>query len=433
MKAIRRTLGVLVGGWLGLSGGVARSANDDGIPVGIEAAQTAAAVTAVVSGGAAAFYNPAGLANDASSSIDASLSAYGLRFFSAESVLSGPEGETEPARVVDWVLVPSMVAYVRELKPRLNGSFGIYVPQTQDYLLQARLKTNEGTEWTAVQREAGNAYYAGFGIGYELLPNLRVGGSLLGVYATDNSSVALAGGAKSDSRVHAVGITLSSIESSREYGVTARCGLQWDVLPELVLGLTVYAPSVTLLRVLDQASLLATVGVGDMDAVIIDDQGERSLSGDVGGAPGVRMGGAYRYARGWAALDATLNLPLQGDDASTTRELSWNLRAGGVYKFNETYEIGGGLFTDRNPVKAHGLDYYGFTGGVIHTHVYELKDGGALRLITGLSIRYAYGSGEIFGNNVPPLSDRNNPVFDSVTFDARGHELGANIGSSISF
>jgi len=51
---------------------LARADNDDGVPVGVEAAQSGGAITATITAGASGFYNPAGVAGGSNDSIDIS-------------------------------------------------------------------------------------------------------------------------------------------------------------------------------------------------------------------------------------------------------------------------------------------------------------------------------------------------------------------------
>jgi hypothetical protein len=406
------------------------AANDDGVPIGTQAAMTGAAVTATTSGAAAGFYNPAGLAQSKESSIDASLSAYGLRLQHFNPVLVGPDGSTTDAHVTDWVLVPSMVAYVRKINEKWFGSFGVYVPRTQNYVSRARLDARDGTTWLGVQQAQSNAYYMGFSMGAQVHRDLRLGFSLFGLYSASYSYESLAGGRLD--MPNGTKSTASNLNAARDYGLTARFGLQWDINAHWSIGASVYAPSITLLRTLDQTAVTTSSSSTGNDMLTLQDHGGRHFAGSLGGAPGFRMGAAYYYERGWVSLDATVNPPLDFTGANLDRRFSWNLRAGAIYRFSNSYTGGAGFFTDRNAAKGPGADYYGLTVGALNTREYKFEDKRTLKFTTGVSLRYAFGYG-----HQDVLAVDSSQGASTIITTAHGrvtaNEISVNVGSGISF
>jgi len=406
----------------------AAAGNDDGVPVGIEAAQSGGAITATISAGAAGFYNPAGVAGGSSNSVDVSANAYGLRLYRVEQLVTGPEGEHQGERVVDWVIAPTLLSYVRKLSPRWYASFGLFVPKTTDYILQSTLNTVEGARWFVTRAERSNEYYAGGTAALRITPTLRIGLSLLGVYTAQAYGLTEAGGL--DQR------TLSLIvqTSAKSYELTMRAGVQWEPLPKLAIGLSVYAPNVIAAQRIVVGAAFTGPSISDPERQNFEiiQETRRNEGRVLGGAPGVRLGAAYRHARGWLALDGTLNLPLHAASLVGARQTEFNLRAGMSQDLTASWRLGAGLFTDRNASREDGIDYYGLTFGASNTRQYDLRDGGVVRFVTSISARYAYGRGTLSGSLVPSLNSAT-PEFVDYPTEAVSQELSVSIGSGVSF
>ena len=135
---------------------------------------TGGAITATITAGAAGFYNPAGVAGGASNSVDVGANAYGLRLYQVDQLVVGPMGEHQGERVIDWVIAPTLLSYVRKLSRRWNAAFGLFVPKTSDFALQTRLDTVEGGRWLVTRAERHNEYYAGGTAALRVAPALRL-------------------------------------------------------------------------------------------------------------------------------------------------------------------------------------------------------------------------------------------------------------------
>ena len=96
---------------------LALAGNDDELFVGSQAAMTGGAVSAMVSDASATWYNPAGLGAVPLDQIDVSGTFYSLRAYSAKGFLTSRSGHVDHGSVVEFVSVPSQVAYVRRLAP----------------------------------------------------------------------------------------------------------------------------------------------------------------------------------------------------------------------------------------------------------------------------------------------------------------------------
>lgn len=411
--------------------GTVQAGNDEGILVGTQAAQMAAAVTATVSDGAAVWYNPSGLANTTASSLDASLTSYTARFIRVDDLLEGPDNSTG-AKYTDWVVVPSLVSHVLKISRRWRFSYAVIVPRAENYSIGVTLRTPDGTRWQVLQEEHSQELDIGVGVGGHLLPNLRIGFSMFGVYDTDHLLTSAFAGNPQDP---SLAVSALVVEDSSDFGLSARAGLQWDAVEDITLGLAVIAPTMVLMRSdKNTGSVFTPASDGGQPLQQFDRSKDTEATFHASGTPQLRMGGAYRYQRGHVALDCTLNFPLSIAYSQLDRKFSWNLRGGLQHRLSDTFILGAGLFTDRNPVRRIGLDFYGLTVGVAFTKVYGLSKGGALNLMTSLNARYAFGYGTVTGSRVPALADAVGGLsFDSVSSDAWVNEVGLSLGAGVRY
>ncbi|MFT3925374.1 MAG: hypothetical protein QM778_22740 [Myxococcales bacterium] len=409
-----------------------RAGNDDSILVGTEAAQMAGAITAIVSDGAAVYYNPSGLANTKAASLDASLSTYGVRFIAVKDLLEGPQNSVG-AKYTDWVVVPSLVSHVLKLSERWRFSYAVIVPRVQNYSVEVTLRAPDETRWQALQQEQSQEIDIGAGVGGYVLDNLRFGASLLGIYNTDNLiSSAFAGNPMYPN----MAVSALSLVSTHDYGLSVRTGLQWDALPQLAFGVMVVSPNLVVVRnTTDNGSVFTPGNAAGVPPVQnFDRSSDTSAAFDLSGVPQVRMGGAYHYGPGSVTLDSTLNFPLNNLTYEGDRKFSWNLRAGMRHRLTDTVSIGSGLFTDRNPYRKHGADFYGFTLGASFAKVFDLSKGGSLSVLTSLNVRYAYGYGTATGSKVPALENAVGGLsFDAVSTGVRINELGVSLGAGLKY
>jgi hypothetical protein len=338
-------------------------------------------------------------------------------------------GEHQGERVIDWVIAPTLLSYVRKLSQRWNAAFGLFVPKTSDFALQTRLDTVEGSRWLVTRAERHNEYYAGGTAALRVSPALRFGLSLLGVYSAAANGLTESGGGLEQRTV-----SLVAQNSSKSYELTLRAGVQWQPSPELAVGLSVYAPNIIVANRIDVGAAFSGPVGSDPDHRNFETvQGTRRNQGRVlGGAPGLRLGVAYRYGYSWVALDGTLNLPLQADFPAAPRRTGFNLRAGVSHELTPSIRLGAGLFTDRNLSRADGIDYYGMTFGFSNTRRYDLRDGRVVGFVTSISGRYAFGRGNVDGTEVPSLRAQT-PVFLDHPTPAVSQELSVSIGSGVSF
>ena len=79
----------------------AHAGNDDGVLLGEQAMITGGAVTAIVSDGASAWYNPAGLGLSQRNRLDVTGSVYGVNIYRVKSAFALPDGTTANAAMTD--------------------------------------------------------------------------------------------------------------------------------------------------------------------------------------------------------------------------------------------------------------------------------------------------------------------------------------------
>ena len=145
----------------------------------------------------------------------------------------------------------------------------------------------------------------------------------------------------------------------------------------------------------------------------------------------VRGGLAYKMDRGWLGVDVDMAMSLDRDEEVASRDFRWNLHVGGMYELSNTIALGAGVFSDRNPERVLGVDYYGLSFGGRFTSSHALEQDGEIVFVTTLGARYAYGSGDFAGIQVPDFDAGTG--FERSVGKSRNHELSLNLGSAVRF
>src|SRR6188768_4126596 len=174
----------------------AHAGNDDGVLLGEQAMITGGAVTAIVRDGASAWYNPAGLGLSARNRFDVTGSVYGVNIYRVKSVFALPDGTTANAAMTDWVLVPSVLSFVRELGDGWVATVGIFIPRTHDFDMRTQVQNEDGQTFAGT---VGSLLYENdymMAVAKRLTPNLRLGVSAAGVYSSRRDFVQIAFGAQ---------------------------------------------------------------------------------------------------------------------------------------------------------------------------------------------------------------------------------------------
>jgi len=414
---------------------VARAGNDDAVLLGNQATLTGGAITAVVSDGSGAWFNPAGLGHSTRNQLDVTGSVYGMNLYDAKSLLVLPDGTSADAKVTDWMLVPSVLSYARELlDDEIVIAFGIFVPRTNDYELQTVATTVGGQTFAATLTTVFNETDYALTVAKRFGSELRVGATLAGVYTSRREFVQVAAGTPgaADEDFY----NGSAYATQADYGLRLTLGTQWSPVPELAFGVSIQSPMFTgfsdVKRLVGQGA--ATMG---MTAFELEAQQGTVAVWDFTTPARLRAGVAYRIGKTQLLLDGDvstpISLPRELPD-STFYDRTWvgNGRVGMTHDVIPGLTAGGGLFTDLSGRKQYKTHFVGVAFGVElesqHTADEKKRE---LTFSTTLGGRYAYGWGDLPGValslNGAELQQR--PIASPVTV----HELAFNLGGGVDF
>jgi hypothetical protein len=421
----------------------ARAGNDDSILLGNDAALVAGAVTSNSNDGSALWYNPAGLASAAPSSVDVSASAFALRRYKMPGLISAEGGHGGDASFTEIVTIPSAVTYVRRWGGSVVG-LGLFASQVQDFTLRASLGLKVAGVLDANVRmllnEESARYHLAGGWGKKLPRGFSVGAALFGDYYDDAQFAQVSGDYRVTGTPFGVYVS-SSYAQEKSLGLHARLGVGYEATPALRFGLSVETPGVSVYH------SGRTSGIETQTAP--DDQGQQQLAtvtqersyGDahVGlYAPlRVRFGGSVDVGAATLALDGDVQSRVKDSELGVDRRFVWNLRAGARWQLSETLRLGAGLFTDRGSDRkdaagAGNVDFYGGTLGGQYEKVRWLasetgkKEG--LTFSSTLALRYAVGTGKLGGVRFnAELAEQDRAVRITV------NEVTVHLGSGVAF
>ncbi|HJK95575.1 MAG TPA: hypothetical protein RMF84_00030 [Polyangiaceae bacterium LLY-WYZ-14_1] len=437
--------------WLGRPA-PARAGNEDPILQGPDAALTSGAVTATTADGAAAYYNPAGIAHIDRGQVNLSAQVIQLQRLEIDDVISVQNGPSADGTVTVLPMLPAGVTYGGKVSDRLSWGGGIFVAQQFAYTLRTALEGGPEAFPVAVnlaleQREINTV--AGFGLGYEVRPGLRIGASLLGRYREQYGALVFSTGNPSPSDPDAPPLASQSFVAASDSfgaqsaGVEARIGAQWEPIPELVLAASVWTPTLAIFTAQQEtgfeAATVDELGPGENRSIFVPVSVDETRFGlDRVNSWRVRAAVAYQASWGWLALDGDVQPAFRNQSVGVDRDLVWNLRAGGKVFVAQGTAVGFGLFTDRHAIPKGGgelfqprIHLYGGTFGVSYDDTHRLaadETARKLQFQTGLALRFAYGQGEYSG--IQFAADE-----DSIErlVDARMLELGLYLTSGLFF
>jgi hypothetical protein len=420
---------------------VARAGNEEGVLIGNEAAMSGGTVTAVIDDGTAVWFNPAGLAHITRTQLDASGSATQLRIAETPELLSSASGVSADGGYYELNGIPSAVTGARQLEPGLVAAFGIFVPSLVGHTDRVRLEDSAGgapTTFQLVQQENVQQYYGGVSIAYAASPDVRIGATLFGLYRQASTVSQFFGGRGGPDGFVDGASALSSLQSA---GVAVSVGLQWEMVENLELGVSLRSPALQLgvLRRSTFTEISASSDVG-----VIFEPGD-----DMGLVPRVdlvtptqlRVGLVYRLDRGWIGVDADVSHELSSPELGIDRRWLVNVRVGGRYEIDPGVSIGAGLFTDLSPIQRiqnYGETRADFLGGSLgfelHTphRMAEGEQAPTIVFSQTFALRYALGIGTIGGLRF----DTTQPGATDVSINATRttvHELALYVGSGLDF
>lgn len=450
-------------GWCGLSGVfwvalmmVSRpveAQNQDPFFLSNEAALTAGAVTAVPGDSGAPWYNPAGLVTIKRDSINLNSSAYVLRFRKANDVLrlrlpNGSE-DTGTLRSLEVVSVPSSLVVTKRYSEDFSLAVGVFVPQQDAFSVSADL-TNasnfNGEQFDFGQRLTWSSeqtrYHLGPSASWRVSPTLRVGATLFAVYESTNLQEEFLSGSVAEND-RAFIIERFNFDLT-DLGMQAVLGVQWDVTPDLTLGVTWRSATVVFWRTGDFAFLNSNNRATSTEPSTVDvvtfEQNLDTKDLILARPTRLHAAVAWNYGRGYVALEGDVTAKPDDPELYGVNEPIVNARLGGVYLMTPHTQLGFGLFTDLSGsgraenFREVAVDYYGMTAGLSMGTAHLLAESEPhddMIFTTTIGVRYALGVGEAVGLVFEPFDNREDATTSAV--EVIFHDLGLHIGSAIYF
>lgn len=427
----------------------ARAGNDDGVLLGNEAAMTSGSGGAIASDGTGAWYNAAAVAGVERDSIDVSGSATMLRIAETPRLLTSATGRHADGGYFELTGIPSAVTLTRRLDCATVLSLGVWVPALTGHTDRVSLEdpaTDFTTRWQLVQQESSQSYYLGVTLAGVVLPNLRMGITLFGLYRQSTLVTHFFGGLYDPLDTTVRGARgFAVLASLQSVGLELAAGLQWEPVPGVFVGASLRSPGVqlgSLSRRTESVFSSTTGGATDFDA---SDSSALTPSVGLVTPARLRLSVAWRpIERAWIGLDVDVQHELAEPSLGIRRRWLVNGRIGGRFWVEENLSMGVGFFTDlapRDAIAAFGetvIDFFGGTAGLeVHTP-HRLGPGESADTIVFAStfaLRYAAGVGSIGGlfvdgTMLPPADGRlPSPSTTSTTV----HELSLHIGSALYF
>lgn len=422
-------------GLAGLGPRVAHAGNDDAVLLGNQAMLTGGAVTAIVSDGASAWFNPAGLGHAQRNQLDVTGSAYGLNIYSTKSLLVLPDGSSADAKVTDWVLVPSVLSYTRELNEDTVVSFGLFVPRTNDFELRTGV-TNLSQTVGATVTTILNEYDYSLAIARRFGSKLRIGATVAGIYLSRRDFTQVAAG--TSGAVDQPFYTGSDYTTEGDYGLRMTLGVQWEPATNWALGISVQSPIFTGWS--DVGSTVAAGAAGPQAGLSpFALSGQQGVIGvwDFTTPARLRAGVAYQLGATQLLLDADVSTPIElpqelPDATFFNRNWVANARVGALHAVRPGLTLGGGVFTDLSGREQFKTQFAGAAFGVElesqHTADEQKRE---LTFSTTLGVRYAYGWGEVRG--VRLTSDGAGFAQQPAAAPVTVHEIALNVGGGVDF
>ncbi|MDD9945021.1 MAG: hypothetical protein OXU20_28520 [Myxococcales bacterium] len=423
----------------------AQAGNEDELMIGNRAALVGGAVSATVRDGSTIWHNPAGLGGVQRSTIDVSASAYTLRHYGSDRFVASVDGRSKRASVMEFVAVPTQVAYVFQVADGTSLGVGYFSPRSTSLLVRERLDL-EASIWSFDVSLLQSTWVFGAAIGRAVSERLRWGVGLLGFYDAATASAAMFGAVRDGGQVVKTS-QLDAFSTESNFALEAVAGLQFSLTDALTVSLSARSPRLQLLR--------------SQVVAVSQSQGQREPAGQpilLAETPAVPPGGpalqvsragryklgiAYAIGDGWVSLEGDLMPGLRDAGADLRRRLTWNARLGLYQPLWSGISLGVGVFTDRTAepeVSPEALlsragDFYGATLGIELSNKHDLADderADSFVLSTFFSLRYAFSDSDTLAVRVDPDAPVEDLIGRTVT-PLFIQELGLYVGSALAF
>ena len=386
-------------------------------PLGSEAAASGGAVAATGRDTGMAFYNPAGLGNNTRGQFDMSTTMAVLRLRTIPDAfhIALPGGRSQSAQLTNAqaLALTSSTVWSRYMGRGVTVAAGHFANHFDRYDFTGVLEDRTGTSGlnyaARVQVDGmSTRHFFGPSVGWQIIPRLRIGGSLFVTYeyTRDEGRIWMQAGPTPE--LIDKNFIAGDIDLKRQtYGVEAILGLQWEFVPSWHLGLAFRTPRLGVYEKARKTSL--TTG-----AVLRDDDTTAALF-NFDDSPGVArrgrltplqvvLGVAYAFSRerGWVSAEADYTPAMYVPKNNVDTRHNVNARLGARIKVAEHVMFGVGLFTDRTSDRTirdfpqFNIDYYGGSTGAELRRPFKLgKDERAKDIVfaTGVAVRYAWGTG----------------------------------------
>lgn len=437
----------------------ALASNAKSFPMGDDAAMTAMTIGAVTRDSEAIWYNPAGLGGNQLSRLTLSGNVFMVRFQNIGGGMAAelPSGKRySDVNTNEFLAVPAAMTFMRKATDSVSYGFGVYVPQYADITFDSSLSSVEQFPTVAepLLYQQGFTldmldmqYQLGGAVGWQPMPELRVGAGLFFLYDRARQSRSLFESIESADGSDAT--SLFYLDSFRvllrTIGVRATGGAQWEVSPSWRLGLLLESPMIQIYSwgnaTLATSTSSRNAGGGQVQSANRNYVSISQFEGKMLEPFHAQLSVAYVQPSYWVGLAADIYTPLKEPSLYIDKKLNWNVSVGGKISITKKIDLGVGLFTDRSDSSDPAefgdakIDYYGVTAGAQFLTPISRGEGAEPPVVfrTALGLRYALGIGTAGGLSFNPLTDGNISDARSDPVNVRFHELSVYLGTALFF
>ncbi len=438
----------------------AYAGNDDAYFLSNQAALTGGAVVASTRDEGSVFYNPAGLGLVKRHQMSLTMTALALQVREIDNALTiveptGARSTQDVDGTHGGVISPSAAAVLRIGDVPIG--FGFFTTRYDVLDVTGGTAFDSDAQGSAQEKitldEIDIQYTVGAGTGFQVTPQLRLGGSLFAVYTAQDDAATLAA-----SRSNAMGevvVTAQERDMSSRWGGQIVVGAQYDILPVGTIGLLVRSPTLMLFEDPNVASFASYSQTGAAPFASATFEPSRSAA-KIGfsAPPTFVLGFTHDFDHAQLSIGAEYSPPLesleveQGGETEFLVDRRWvlNVRIGGILELTDSIDFGLGLFTDRSPQETPEgfgdlqVNYYGVSTGLRYEESVKLAPGALADDIvfrTVAALRYAYGTGESRGvvMNMQTFSagSPNVPLEDGNLIGVHFHEAYAYLGTAVDY